>query len=157
MKYIPLTNSDQKAIVDDEDYELVMQHRWYINGAGYAQTSINGRDISMHRFIINAIQGQEVDHKKQDRLNCQRKNLRFCTHSQNIANDGPKANNKLGVKGVDLLPKTGKYRATIRVNYKKIHIGNFDTLREAAQAWNEAAKEYFGEFAYQNDLEALNA
>lgn len=157
MKYIPLTNSDKQAIVDDEDYELVMKHNWYLNGSGYAQTSINGHDVSMHRFIIRAIQDQEVDHTDQNRLDCRRANLRFCTHGQNIANDGPKKNNKLGVKGVDLIKKTGKYRATIRYNYQKIHLGNFDTLREATEAYNKASKKYFGEFGYQNDLEAIHA
>jgi hypothetical protein len=82
--------------------------------------------------------------------------LRFCTHSQNIANDGPRINNKLGVKGIDFIKKTGKYRATIRVNYKKIHIESFNTLKEAAIAWNEASRKYFGEFGYQNDLEAIS-
>lgn len=155
MKEIPLTNSDKKAIVDDEYYELVMQHNWYLNGSGYANTSINGNDVSLHRFIINAIKGQEVDHKEQDRLDCRVNNLRFCTHGQNIANDGPRKNNKLGVKGVDFIQKTGKYRATIRFNYQKIHLGNFNTLREAAAAYNEASLLYFGEFGYQNDLEAI--
>jgi len=157
MKYIPLTNSDKMAIVDDEYFDLVMQHNWYLNGSGYANTSINGNDVSLHRFIINAIKGQEVDHKEQDRLDCRIDNLRFCTHGQNIANDGSRKNNKLGVKGVDQIKKTGKYRATIRVNYKKIHLGNFDTLFEAAKAYNEASRKYFGEFGYQNDLESIHA
>lgn len=155
MKYIPLTNSDQKAIVDDEDYELVMKYQWHLSSAGYAQTSINDRLVPMHRLIMDAMKGQEVDHKEQTRMDCRRDNLRFCTHGQNIANDGPRANNKLGVKGVDLL-KTGKFRATIRFNYRKIHLGNFDTLLEAAKAYNEASKTYFGEFGYQNDLEAIS-
>lgn len=157
MKEIPLTNSSQKAIIDDEDYDLVMQYKWHLSSAGYAQTSINDHLVPMHRLIMDAIKGQEVDHKKQDRMNYRRANLRFCTHSQNIANDGPRKNNKLGVKGVDLIPKTGKYRATIRVNYRKISLGTYDTLLEAAKAYNEASLLYFGEFGYQNDLEAIHA
>lgn len=102
---------------------------------------------------MGAKPGEEIDHINGEHFDCRKSNLRICTHSQNIANDGPKKNNKLGVKGVDF--QQGKYRATIRVNYKKIFIGYFDTLREAAVAWNEASKKFFGEFAYQNNIEEI--
>lgn len=154
LKKIHLTNSILEAIVDDEDYERVIKHNWYINNVGYASTSIKGKDIFLHYFVMGEKKGLEIDHIDQNKLNCSKDNLRFCTHSQNTANCGPKKNNKLGIKGVDF--QQGKYRATIRFNYKKIFIGYFDTLREAAAAWNEASKKYFGEFAYQNKLEELS-
>lgn len=156
MKYIPLTNSTDIALIDDEDYERVSAHNWYKNGSGYAVTSIKGKDYFLHSFIMGEMIGKEIDHIDQDRMNYQRKNLRFCTHSQNVANDGPKKNNKLGVKGVDFYKANGKYRATIRVNYKKIHIGFFDTLREATIAWNEASQKFFGEYGYQNKIEEIS-
>jgi len=105
---------------------------------------------------MGAKEGDEVDHiHNENTFDCRHENLRLCTHSQNIANDGPKSNNKLGVKGVDLVKTTGRFRATIRKDYKKIHIGIFGTLKEAAEAYNLASLKYFGEFGYQNDLEAL--
>lgn len=155
MKYIPLTNSDSKIIVDDDLYDVISAHNWYLNGAGYAGTSIGGKDVFLHRFIMGGEKGMEVDHINGNRFDCRRENMRFCTHSQNIANDGPRTNNKLGIKGVDWREPNKKFRATIRVNYKKIHLGLFDTAKEAAIAYNEASKKYYGEFAYQNNLESI--
>lgn len=153
MKFIPLTNSDQKAIVDDEDLDRCLIHNWYINGPGYVMTTIKRKTVFLHSYIMGVMDGEEIDHKFQDKFDCRKEFLRLCTHSQNCANDGPRSNNRLGVKGVDKCGR--KFRATIRFNYKKIHLGIFDTLREAAEAYNIASRKYFGEFGYQNDLENL--
>jgi hypothetical protein len=155
MKEIPLTNSEQKAIVDDEDLDRCLLHNWYTNGPGYVMTTIKGKTVFLHSFVMGAKEGEEIDHKFQDKFDCRKEFLRLCTHSQNCANDGPRSNNKLGVKGVDWYERSKKYRATIRVNYKKIHLGLFDSAREAAAIYNYWSKKYFGEFGYQNDLEAI--
>ena len=145
---------EKVALVSDEDFERVSKFKWNLNSSNYAGAWIDGEQIFLHRFIMGARKGEEVDHINGSRLDCRRENLRLCTHSQNIANDGPRINNKLGIKGVDLRPN-GKYRTTIRVNYKKIHVGSFVHLKEAALAYNEASRKYFGEFGYQNKIEEI--
>jgi hypothetical protein len=62
VKEIPLTNSDQKAKVDDEDYGLVMKHKWFLNRDGYAQTYINGKPVLMQNFIMAIMQLQKIRH-----------------------------------------------------------------------------------------------
>lgn len=52
-------------------------------------------------------------------------------------------------KGVCFDKKWGKWTAQI-TNGKKIHLGRFGTELEAAQAYDKAAKEHFGEFAVLN-------
>lgn len=153
MKEIQLSKN-RTVLVDDDVFDIVSKYHWSVNGAGYASAYIDGKQVFLHRFIMQAKKGEEIDHIDQNRFNCQIANLRLCTHGQNISNDGPKKNNKLGVKGVDVRPN-GKYRVTIRYNYKKIFIGNYSTLKDAAEAYNEASRKYFGEFGYQNDVASL--
>ena len=155
MKKIQLSNSEKIAIVDDSVFTLLSAFTWNINGAGYAGAWIGGKQIFLHRFIIGAKKGDEVDHVNGNKMDCRMVNLRCCTHSQNIANEGPRKHNKLGIKGVDYRASSNKFRATIRVNYKKIHIGLYDTAEEAKIAYNEAAIKHFGEFSYQNVVEVL--
>lgn len=91
MKTIELTQG-QVTLVDDEDYEWLNQWKWYANKAPYGfyamrhSLKIEGRprdDISMHRIIIMAQKGEQVDHKDGNRLNNCRSNLRLATVSQN--------------------------------------------------------------------------
>jgi len=90
----------------------------------------------------------QMDHKDGNGLNNRWSNLRECSRSQNGANrQGPQKNNKLGIKGVGLHVKSGKYHARIRVHGKQIHLGYYDTSEAAACAYQKAAKKHFGEFA----------
>lgn len=159
MKLVPLTNSEDFAIVDDCDFERVSKHSWYLNHQGYPYTSVyvpgyrgKREKLYLHRLIIGAKKGQIVDHADRNPLNAQKSNLRFATALQNVRNMGPirKAGKSSQFKGVSLVP--AKWRSQIRVNGKSILLGYFFSETEAARAYNKAAKEYFGEFAYLNPL-----
>ena len=63
-----------------------------------------------------------------------------------ISTDKPYKNNKSGVKGVRYEPSRKKWRADIRVNYKAILIGRYDTFEEAVEQRKKAEEKYFGEF-----------
>ncbi len=56
-------------------------------------------------------------------------------------------------KGVTKVSGSPKWAARIMVDYKQIHLGMFDTEEQAAQAYNDAAIESFGEYAHLNILE----
>ena len=71
-------------------------------------------------------------------------NLREATHQQNIFNRGIFKNNTTGYKGVIAI--NNRFRATIGFNNKRIHLGYYDTLEEAAAAYEEKARELFGEY-----------
>lgn len=156
MKEIPLTRG-KVAIVDDDDYAELSNYKWYYDSKGYAarhKTRDQKRAYqSMHRQIVNAPDGMEVDHINGDRLDNRRANLRLCTRSQNQHNKGAQANNTSGFKGVQFYKRTGKWHAKIKLHGKERHLGYFATAAQAAEAYNRAAFEIHGDFAYLNAVE----
>ena len=106
----------------------------------------------MHRFILGAKKHQLVDHVNGNPLDNRLTNLRIANKSQNAANRGLDKNNTTGYKGVSQVKKTGRYRATIRVKGKNIHIGIFALAKDAAVAYKQMAFRYFGEFAWLNKI-----
>jgi hypothetical protein len=101
--------------------------------------------ISLHRFILD-FPSSGIDHRDLNGLNCTRSNLRLATQGQNIANQ--LARNPTGFKGVRTHYR--RYKAQITVGGKWIHLGNFISAEEAARAYDQAARTYFGEFARVN-------
>lgn len=153
-KQIPLTQG-KVAIVDDDDFETLSVHKWCVNNYGYAvrrSKVINGQSkiLLMHRVIMDAPSGMEVDHKNMNPLDNRKSNLRICSSSQNKHNKVPQVDNTTGYKGVSKRVDTGKYRAYIFVNGKQLTLGNYISAEQAARAYDAAAKKYFGEFAHPN-------
>ena len=151
MQKIKLTQN-KYTIVDDKDYKKLSIYKWFCKN-GYAARTINlgngkFKTIWMHRIIIKTPEGKETDHKNLDRLDNRRVNLRICTKTENLRNVFKRANNKSGFKGVHQVGK--KWRAYIRVNSIAKHIGMFETKLKAAEAYNNVAKKYFGEYALIN-------
>jgi hypothetical protein len=155
MKQIKLGNKDLYAMVDDDDYDRVIKmawHSWRCRNIWYAVSSNNRKRkfILMHRFILDATRGTEIDHIDRNGLNNQKSNLRYCSNSQNQQNKTGWA--KSGYKGVYPRDYKGsiRYRVLIQINKKTIHIGYFSTAEEAAKEYDKAALQYFGEFANLN-------
>ena len=149
MKQILLTQG-KIALVDDSDFEELSKYKWYAAQNTMTFYAVRGdysgkkrKTISMHRQIMNAQKGQEIDHKSNNGLDNRRRNLRFCTHSQNMCNQ-QKTRGSSGFKGVCWLKK--KWMARVQ----QIYLGCFDSEIEAARVYDNAAKKYFGEFAYTN-------
>jgi len=158
MKEIQLTQG-KVALVDDEDFDRLKDFHWYARKTGdtfYAAYKIkkNGKSTTfyMHRVILNAHDEALVDHHDGNGLNNQKINLRLCNHSDNMRNTRIPKNNKSGFKGVSWHKKSGKWRSVIKAEGKHKHLGLFTTDIAAAEAYNEAAKKYFGEFARINNF-----
>jgi len=84
---------------------------------------------------MNAPVGLQVDHINWNGLDNQKHNLRCVTQVQNKQNArGAMSNNKLGIRGVCLDTRSGKYRAYCYVEKRQHHLGFFTTLEEAKQA-----------------------
>ena len=104
----------------------------------------------MHREIMNCPKGLEVDHINQNGVDNRRINLRIATATQNRQNTSKQKSNTSGYKGV-MKDKT-KWRAMIRDNGRRIHLGMFDNKIDAAIAYNKAAIKYHKEFACLNTI-----
>ena len=158
------SNSDDKILFDLEDYDLIKDYCWCVRPCNHGRgtyksvctwkcnTSGNKRQkLSMHRVVL----GVEdlsiiVDHINRNPLDNRKSNLRTCTAHQNSFNSGTKIDNKY--KGVFQYRDGVRWVAQIGFDYHTHHLGIFDTPEQAALAYNEAAKKYYGEFAYLNDV-----
>lgn len=157
MKQIKLTQG-KVALVDDEDFELLNQWKWYANkkcGFCYAVRhfkAISGKrdkKSMLHRQIMNCPEGLEIDHINHNGLDNKKSNLRICTRSQNQPNQKAKKHSSK-YKGVSWHKASKKWQAMIVYNNRQIYIGLFDSEIEAAKAYDKKALELFGEFACLN-------
>ena len=153
MKELQLGGRGGIVQVDDEDYEFLSLFKWSKDGNGYAaryKTAALPYSF-MHRAILTAPKGTQVDHIDGNPLNNQRSNLRLCTASQNACCAKTKSTNTY--RGVS--KHQNKYRVQIRVNRKVTHVGVFDCEEDAARAYDVVAKKHYGEFAILNFPEEI--
>lgn len=159
MKLIYLRKSLQFAMVDDDDFDFLQKFKWYLSPQGYAhrhktkkmKDGIESAVLLMHRLIVNAPDGSDVDHVNRETLDNRKLNLRVCSRSQNSMNR-PKQPGVFSsqFKGVSLDKARNKWQAHIHFNKKHIAIGRFENELDAARAYDQLAKTCFGEFATLN-------
>lgn len=156
-----LFRKGEKFIVlyDECDYELLSTYHWYVSSQGYVLgylknvPNISKRSVFMHRVILGILHAPNIfsDHINGVRTDNRRCNLRLCSKQQNSRN--AKSFGKSKFKGVN--PKlttsgTTTFIASITVNGKLQHLGSFSTEKEAAIAYDQAARKLFGQFAHLN-------
>lgn len=142
------------ALIDDIDKDL-LDSRWRVfikTTIQYARLS-DGDMPMMHNIIAErmGLSGKNIIHLNNDGLDNRRNNLAVASNSERGANAKLWSHNKTGYRGVCV--QSGRFKAQICVNGERKYLGLFDTVEEAAIAYNEAALEHFGEFAYQNEIE----
>jgi hypothetical protein len=147
---IPVGRKGHVTLVDPEDAHLAAYSWCLVGGKRTTVRYAYNRALGyMHRHIINAPSGVSIDHRNGDGLDNRRSNLRIAGQSNNTAAADFKRG-RSGYRGVHWSAQDGKWRGQIKVKGKKFHLGVFIDPVHAARAYDRAAVEHFGEFAFQN-------
>lgn len=133
------------------DNHYIAAHRYIKTEYGFAR-----EDYKLHRLLLGIVKGFEVDHINRDKLDNRRCNLRLCTRGENNQNKAKAKNQTSKYRGVfwrgNKVNKKNPWGAYITKMKKWNHLGYFKTEEEAAQAYNKAALEKYGQHAYQNEI-----
>lgn len=120
---------------DLDDFDKVKQYQWHCDKKGYICTCVNHKALFLHRLIMNNNDSNVViDHINRDKHNNCKSNLRICSFSDNTLNSKIRIDNTSGYKGVSFNKRYNKWESYITINYKRIHLGKFNTIEEAIQA-----------------------
>lgn len=152
--YLQLTQG-QEALVDVEDLERILEHKWWAlwdtSGQAFRAVSRIKEDsgkigaLYLHRFLVPS--ETFIDHENRNPLDNRKCNLREATRSENARNAKRRVDNTSGYKGVHFNRKTLRFQAQIYYNRKQIYLGTFSTPEDAYEAYCKKAYELHGEFA----------
>lgn len=135
----------------------MLPYRWYAiryrNGLTYARHITAGKSFYMHNLIMGYV---GIDHENGNGLDNRRRNLRPASKSENGANAGKRGHSSSRLKGVYLSRRVNgsqggrPWYALISPRGTRLYLGSFETEESAAEAYDKAALEHFGEFALTN-------
>ena len=153
--------------LDEEDYQTIRLWEYALNrvigrNTTYVMAYKNGKKVYLHRLIMGLLDAPRsvfVDHIDHNGLNNCRNNLRITDNRGNNHNSRKRLSETSSrYKGVSwnwANNHTKPWKAHIRLSDKKKHLGYYQTEIEAAIAYNKAALELFGPYAYLNVIRPI--
>ncbi|MGA7778576.1 MAG: HNH endonuclease [Paraburkholderia sp.] len=125
---------------------------WVDPTTGYLRVGVLGTVIYAHRIAWTLYHGEWpvsiLDHRDHCKTNNRIRNLRKADNSGNSAN-ALRRSNASGYRGVYWHPVCKKWFASIRKGGKNRHLGMFKDPAKAAAAYQRAARQVHGEFAFE--------
>lgn len=141
MQTIPLTQG-KKTIVDDNTYAWLSQYKWCAHKDANRFYAVRKGALSMgipfvrmHRVVIGAKKGEEVDHINGDGLDNRRENLRIVTKRENQQNQHVQSTSKY--TGVCRVKGSTVWQSYIKINGKQKHLGYFKDELSASEAYKK--------------------
>lgn len=150
--YIYVSGTDKRMLCDKEDIDKLCEYCWEILDTGYARSNNQHKPrIRAHRLVLEAKEGEIVDHINRNRLDNRKENLRIVSNRANCLHRELHKENKTGYAGV----KKAKHGYTARgmKNGKSILIGKFDNLEDAIEARRKFEIEEYGIYSNAEYLE----
>jgi len=118
---------------------------------GRINVGFQGKTYKAHILIWVCQTGEwpthQIDHINENPFDNKWGNLRAATKSQNMQNIKRIKSNTSGHKGVGFHRHTSRWRATIKADGVQYHLGLFDTIEGAIEAYANAANKLHGLFA----------
>jgi hypothetical protein len=149
--YLPMPDG-RFAVVDAADFPRCAVHSWNVK-EGCVQTNIRKRHVALYRMVLGLDLPSRVKpvHHDGDRLNCRRANLGVLNYAE-ATWSGRKIQTKTtsDYKGVSWIKDQALWRSKIKKGGKIFSLGDYRSEWAAAKAYDEAAREMFGEFAAVN-------
>ena len=138
---------------DLEDYDKIKDICWHISNNGYVTNKTDDGVILFHRLVMGLDKNDKrmIDHIYHKTNDNRKSQLRIVSSSQNNMNRKSSSNNTSGVKGVWFNKNTNKWNAEIGYYGSKLHLGQYNSLEEAAKVRKEAEEKYFKEYNYKGD------
>ena len=112
---------------------------------GFEGATRNAYAVAYELFVGPTGEGKVLDHACRNKSCVNPSHLREVTVKENAENMEPVriVGGEIRHRGVDYMPKIGKWRARIKSNYREIYVGTFETEAEAAEAAAKARREAF--------------
>lgn len=155
--------SGQTIIIDSEDYEWIEAYTLVLRDVPdpdgvttRPRVQLASTRLSLAKLIARPSSGQKVICLNGDPLDLRKSNL-SCVSGAAVGQRSRKREGTSRYKGVCLIPKTGKWRAYIKYQGRKYHLGIFTHEIDAAHAYDAKAVELYGSTADINLWNTCNA
>ena len=130
-------------LIDDRYRKDVLRYRWATNGVGYACSRVNGRTVTLHRYVWGLAHDGDVpamlDHVNGDKLDCRVANLRPATGSLNCRSRVRSNGGRLP-EGVQPKPGPLPYFSHICLWTCTLYLGSFADVESASAAYEKARR-----------------